>query len=71
MHQQEAKAAAFMVCEALGLENKTEFSDRQLYYGDSRLLGESLQVVHRTAAAILRAITPEDGALSKSAQGVQ
>jgi N-terminal domain of anti-restriction factor ArdC len=71
LHQQETKAAAFVVCEALGLTDKTAFSDCQLYYGDSRLLGESLQIVHRTAAAILRAINPEDGALSKSVQGVQ
>lgn len=71
LHQQETKAAAFVVCEALGLADKTAFSDCQLYHGDSRLLGESLQVVHRTAAAILRAISPEDGAVSTAAQGVQ
>lgn len=71
LHQQETKAAAFVICEALGLADKTAFSDCQLYYGDSRLLGESLQIVHRTAAAILRAINAEDGAVSASAQGVQ
>lgn len=71
LHQQEAKAAAFVVCEALGLQDKTAFSDCQLYYGDSRLLAESLQVVHRTAAAILGAISPEGAAPSKSLQGVQ
>jgi hypothetical protein len=71
IHQQETKAAAFVVCEALGLETKTAFADCQLYYGDSRLLLESLEVVHRTAAVILGAISPEDGATPKSAQGVQ
>ena len=71
LHQQEAKAAAFVVCEALGLQDKTAFSDCQLYYGDSRLLAESLQVVHRTAAAILGALSPEGAAPSKSIQGVQ
>jgi hypothetical protein len=71
LHQQETKAAAFVVCEALGLKSKTAFSDCQLYYGDSRLLTESLQVVHRTAAVILGAISPEDGALPKSVPGVQ
>lgn len=71
LHQQETKAAAFVVCEALGLDSKTAFSDCQLYYGDSRLLSESLQVVHRTAAAILRAISPENGDQSNSVQGVQ
>ena len=59
-----------MVCEALGLKSKTAFSDCQLYYGDSRLLAESLQVVHRTAAAILGALSPENAAPAKSAQGV-
>jgi N-terminal domain of anti-restriction factor ArdC len=71
LHQQETKAAAFVVCEALGLESKTAFADCQLYYGDARLLTESLEVVHRTAAQILGAISPEDAAPSKSAQGVQ
>ncbi|HEY6251600.1 MAG TPA: ArdC family protein [Candidatus Angelobacter sp.] len=70
LHQQETRAAAFVVCEAFGLESKTAFADCQLYYGDSRLLGESLEVVHRTAAAILRAISPEEGMPAKSAQGV-
>ncbi len=70
LHQQETKAAAFVVCEALGLESKAAFSDCQLYYGDSRLLGESLQVVHRTAAVILGALCPENAAPAKSAQEV-
>jgi hypothetical protein len=71
IHQQETKAAAFVVCESLGLESKAAFADCQLYYGDARLLTESLEVVHRTAAQILGAISPEDGLPSKSAQGVQ
>jgi hypothetical protein len=71
IHQQETKAAAFVVCESLGLESKTAFADCQLYYGDARLLTESLEVVHRTAAQILGAISPEDGAPFKSVQGVQ
>jgi hypothetical protein len=70
LHQQETKAAAFVVCEALGIEAKAGFSDCQLYYGDSRLLAESLEVVHRAAAVILGAISPESAAPSKSAQGV-
>ena len=71
LHQQETKAAAFVVCQALGLDSKTAFSDCQLYYGDSRLLSESLAVVHRTAAVILGAISPEMVAPSNSVQGVQ
>ena len=70
LHQQEATAAAFVVCEALGLASKTAFSDCQLYYGDSRLLAESLAVVHRTAAAILGAISPEIAAPANAVQGV-
>src|SRR5579872_447530 len=70
LHQQETKAAAFVVCEALELDSKTAFSDCQLYYGDSRMLAESLQVVHRTAAFILGAISPENAAPSKTAKEV-
>jgi hypothetical protein len=70
LHQQETKAAAFVVCEALGLDSKTAFSDCQLYYGDSRLLSESLAVVHRTAAVILGAVSPEIAAPANSTQGV-
>jgi hypothetical protein len=69
LHQQETKAAAFVVCEALGLESKTAFADCQLYYGDARLLTESLEVVHRTAAQILGALSLEDAA--NSAQEVR
>jgi hypothetical protein len=69
LHQQETKAAAFVVCEALQLESKKLFADCQLYYGDARLLTESLEVVHRTAAQILGAISPEDAA--NSAQEVR
>jgi hypothetical protein len=70
LHEQETKAAAFVVCEALRLDSKTAFSDCQLYYGDSRLLAESLAVVHRTAAVILAAISPEIAAPANSAKGV-
>jgi N-terminal domain of anti-restriction factor ArdC len=70
LHKQETKAAAFVVCEALGLDSKAGFSDCQLYYGDSRLLAESLAVVHRTAALILGAMSPEIAAPANSAEGV-
>jgi hypothetical protein len=70
IHQQETKAAAFVVCEALGLDSKSAFADCQLYYGDARLLAESLQVVHRTAAVILGAINHETAAPANSDQGV-
>jgi len=61
IHQQETKAAAYVVCSSLGLETKAAFADCQLYFGDARLLAESLQVVHRTAAQILGALSPQDG----------
>jgi hypothetical protein len=71
IHQQETKGAAFVVCEALALDGKSAFADCQLYHGDARLLGESLEIVHRAAAQILGAISPEDGVPSKFARGVQ
>jgi len=61
MHQQESKAVCYVVAEALGLDNAA-FADCQLYYGDSRLMGESLEVVHRAAARILGALSPEGSA---------
>jgi hypothetical protein len=68
LHQQETQAAAFVVCEALGLDAKSTFANCQLYCGDARLLTESLEVVHRTAAQILGALSPKDAA--QSTQGV-
>jgi hypothetical protein len=58
IHQQETNAAAFVVCESLGLASKAAFADCQLYHGDARLLTESLEVVHRTAAQILGPSAP-------------
>jgi hypothetical protein len=69
VHQQETQAAAFVVAEALALECKNSFSDCQLYYGDSRLLAESLQLVHKTAALVIRAIRSQ--ASPEFAQEVQ
>lgn len=71
LHQQETKAAAFVVCEALELKARTDSVDCQLYHGNARLLAESLHVVHRTAAAILRAFNTENATASQAAQGVQ
>ena len=70
IREQETKAVAFVVCEALGLENKDSFADCQLYYGDSRLLGESLEIVHRAASTILKAISPDLATAANSTQGV-
>jgi hypothetical protein len=55
----EAKAVAFVVGHALGLEPQPSDSP-QLYQGNINLLAESLEVVKRTAAVILGAISPRD-----------
>ncbi len=53
----EAKAVAFVVAHALGLESG---DTPQLYQGNTNLLAESLEVVKRTSAVILGAISPRD-----------
>jgi hypothetical protein len=55
----EAKAVAFVVCNALSLETEPA-ENIQLYRGNRNLLAESLEVVQRTAAVILGAFSPED-----------
>jgi len=57
----EAKAVAFVVGNALGLETEPT-ENIQLYRGNLNLLAESLEVVKRTAAVILGAISPKDAA---------
>lgn len=63
----EATAVAFVVCNALDLE--TEAADNmQLYRSNLNLLAESLQVVQRTSAVILGALSPEDAQAEKAVQ---
>jgi antirestriction protein ArdC len=65
VRETEAEAVAFVVCDALGLDTGSGSSDYiQLYHGDAKLLRESLEVVQRTAAIILGAISPRDEAQS-------
>ena len=60
VRETEAEAVAYVVCHAIGLETGTASKDYiQLYHGDAKLLQESLEVVQRTATAILRALMPE------------
>lgn len=60
VRETEAEAAAFVVAQAIGLDTGTASQDYiQLYHGDAKLLLESLEVVQRTAAIILGAISPE------------
>ena len=60
VRETEAEAIAFVVCQSIGLETGSASSDYiQLYHGNAKLLQESLEVVQRTAAAILGAVCPE------------
>ena len=59
VRETEADAVAFVVCQSIGLETGTAFSDYiRLWNGDAKLLQESLEVVQRTAAVILGGISP-------------
>ena len=72
VRETEAEAVAFAVCNALGLETGTASSDYiQLYHGNAKLLQESLEVVQRTSAVILGAISPEVAEATTSATEVQ
>jgi len=60
VRETEAEAIAFVVCQSIGLETGSASSDYiRLYHGNARLLQESLEIVQRTAAVILGAISPE------------
>jgi len=60
VRETEAEAVAFIVGQAIGLEIGTASSDYiQMYAGNASLLAESLEVVQRTSAVILAAITVE------------
>jgi hypothetical protein len=60
VRETEAEAVAFIVGQAIGLEMGKSSSDYiQMYAGNAALLAESLEVVQRTSAVILDAITVE------------
>ncbi|HKS77116.1 MAG TPA: ArdC family protein [Terriglobales bacterium] len=60
VRETEAEAVAFIVGQGIGLEMGRASSDYiQMYAGNAALLAESLEVVHRTSAVILGAITVE------------
>ena len=60
VRETEAEAVAFVVGEAIGLENGTAASDYiQLYRGNAATLGESLQRIQQTASEIIAALTPD------------
>ena len=61
VRETEAEAVAFIVGQAIGLEMGNASSDYiQMYAGNATLLAESLEVVQRTSAVILAAITVEE-----------
>jgi hypothetical protein len=60
VRETEAEAVAFIVGQGIGLEMGRASSDYiQMYAGNAALLAESLEVVQRTSAVILGAITVE------------
>jgi hypothetical protein len=60
VRETEAEAVAFIVGQAVGLEMGKSSSDYiQMYAGNAELLAESLEVIQRTSAVILDAITGE------------
>lgn len=59
MRETEAEAVAFVVGKAVGLVTGTASADYiHLYHGNASLLAESLEVIQKTAAAILAALEP-------------
>jgi antirestriction protein ArdC len=60
VRETEAEAVAFIVGQGIGLEIGRASSDYiQMYAGNAALLAESLEVVQRTSAVILGALTVE------------
>jgi antirestriction protein ArdC len=60
----EAEAVAFVLCRHAGLESGTAHSDYiQLYFGNADALTDSLEVIQRTAAGIIEAMSRKEAAL--------
>lgn len=57
VRETEAEAVAFVVCQAIGLQNGTAASDYiQLYDGETETLAASLDRIQKTAAEIIAAL---------------
>lgn len=70
IRETEAEAVAFIVGQGIGLGMGRASSDYiQMYAGNTALLVESLEVVQRTSAVILAAITVESVTVSASEAG--
>ena len=68
VRETEAEAVAFILGQAIGLEVGSSSADYiQLYHGDVALLTESLEVIQRTSAVILGAITEQAQATESKA----
>ena len=60
VRETEAEAIAFVICQIIGLETGTASADYiSLWNGDAAVLLESLELIQRTAAEIIAAITLE------------
>ena len=60
VHETEAEAVAYVVCQAIGLETNTAAADYLLTWGgDPALLAARLERIQRTAAEIITAIGPD------------
>lgn len=60
LHETEAEAVAYVVCQAIGLESRHSSADYiQLWNGDAQTLAASLDRIQRTAAEIITAIGPD------------
>ena len=58
MRETEAEAVAFIVGQSIGLEMGRASSDYiKMYAGNATLLAESLELIQRTSAVILDAIS--------------
>ena len=69
VRETEAEAVAFIVGQGIDLEMGRASSDYiQMYAGNATLLAESLEVVQRTSAVILRAITVEASEATPAAE---
>src|SRR5260370_40852963 len=67
LRETEAEAVAFVVCNAIGLQTGSAAQDYiRLYGGDSKLLGESLEYIQRTATQILNTIGADDSSAPPS-----
>jgi antirestriction protein ArdC len=69
VRETEAEAVAFSVCSAFGIDSRRKSADYiGLYRGAPETLAESLDLIQKTAAKIISALTLESGRPSGSCQ---